>query len=47
MVFVSPGEFLRFQQWIAEALEDGSLIEIPADEDRVFSKALEERWFKA
>lgn len=45
--FRSPGEFHRFQKWIVDAIEDGSLVEIEVGERYGGTDMLEERWFKA
>jgi hypothetical protein len=44
--FQSPGEFRRFERWIREALQDGSIVEMPVERPYAES-VLEERWFRA
>ena len=45
--FRSPGEFRQFERWIKEALQDGSLSEIPVEERYSGGTAFTERWFRA
>ena len=45
--FLSPREFERFRTWIAEALTQGALTEIPVGEPYSGSPMLDERWYRA
>lgn len=43
--FISPGEFKRFERWMADQIEAGSAEEIPVDgESRDFY--WRQRWFR-
>ncbi|MBB4682442.1 hypothetical protein [Crossiella cryophila] len=43
--FGSPGEYARFLLWIAEAVAEGALREIPVGSR--YSEYCEERWYRA
>lgn len=45
--FVSPGEFQRFANWIAEALEEGVLEEVDVESPYSGSPMFDERWFRS
>lgn len=45
--FTSPGEFVRFQQWIADAVAEGALTEVPVDSVYSGSSLFDERWYRA
>jgi hypothetical protein len=45
--FATPGEFRRFLIWIADAIGDGSLVEVAVVDRYSGSEMFEERWFAA
>lgn len=45
--FLSPGEFERFRQWIAEAQAEGVLTEVPVSEPYSGSPLFDERWYRS
>jgi hypothetical protein len=45
--FASPGELERFRRWIASALDEEALIEIPVEEPYSGSPMLDEHWYRA
>ena len=45
--FSSPGEYQRFMTWLAEAVEEGALVEIEVDEPYSGSWMFDERWFRS
>jgi hypothetical protein len=45
--FTSPGEFQRFQRWIAEATAEGVLTEVPVESGYSGSSLFDEHWYRA
>lgn len=45
--FVSLGEFQRFANWVAEALEEGALEEVDVESPYSGSLMFAERWFQS
>jgi hypothetical protein len=44
--FESPGEFERFRRWIADVVENGSLVEIPVGSPYSGSPMFDEHWYR-
>jgi hypothetical protein len=44
--FTSPGEFIRFEHWLRDAVDEGALVEVEVGERYNRSTIFEERWFK-
>jgi hypothetical protein len=45
--FSSPGEFERFRRWIADAVAEGALAEVPVRSAYSGSTALDEHWYRS
>lgn len=45
--FASLGEFERFRRWIASALDEEALVEIPVEEPYSGSPMFDEHWYRA
>jgi hypothetical protein len=44
--FRSPGEFARFQRWIADRVEEGAAERVPVDPDFEDANPLLEQWYR-